>query len=97
MQPNVKESVGGLRDAQLLYWIAKTRFDVTNLKDLVGVVFSEDSYRAYRIALELMFRVRSALHLVTGKQHDQLNLDHLPKVRKLLGFRNDMRLATQVV
>jgi len=97
MQPNVKESVGGLRDAQLLYWIAKTRFDVTNLKDLVGVVFSEDSYRAYRIALELMFRVRSALHLVTGKQHDQLNLDHLPKVRKLLGFRNDMRLATQVI
>jgi len=97
MQPHIKESTGGLRDAQLLYWIAKTRFDVTNLKELDGTVFSEDSYRAYRIALELIFRVRSALHLVAGKQHDQLNLEYLPKVRKLLGFASDMKLATQVV
>ena len=97
MQPNIKEGVGGLRDAQLLYWIAKTRYDVSNLKELSGTVFSEESYRPYRIALELIFRVRSALHLVTGKQYDQLVLEHLPKVRKLLGFKTDMKLATQVI
>ena len=96
MQPNVKEGIGGLRDAQLLYWIAKTRFDIDTLRSLSGVVFSDESYRRYRIALELIFRVRSALHLVTGKQYDQLNLEHLPKVRKLLGFKNDIALATQV-
>jgi len=97
MQPNVKEGSGGMRDSQLLYWIAKTRFDVSNLRELSGTVFSEDSYRLYRIALELIFRVRSALHLVAGKQYDQLNLEHLPKVRKLLGVSTDMKLATQVV
>ncbi|MEJ2468073.1 MAG: HD domain-containing protein, partial [Campylobacterales bacterium] len=97
MQPNIKEGVGGLRDAQMLYWIAKTRYDVSNLKELSGTVFSEESYRPYRIALELIFRVRSALHLVTGKQNDQLILEHLPKVRKLLGFKTDMKLATQVI
>lgn len=97
MQPNVKEGVGGLRDAQLLFWVAKTRFDVDSLKSLSGIVFSDESYRRYRIALELIFRVRSALHLVAGKQHDQLNLDDLPKVRKLLGLKSDMHLATQVI
>jgi len=97
MQPNIKEGVGGMRDSQMLYWIAKTRFDVSSLKELSGIIFSEESYRAYRIALELIFRVRSALHLITGKQHDQLNLDHLPKVRKLLGYPSDMKLATQVI
>jgi [protein-PII] uridylyltransferase len=97
MQPNIKEGTGGMRDAQMLYWVAKTRFDITSLKELSGTIFSEESYRLYRIALELIFRVRSALHLVTGKQHDQLNLDHLPKVRRLLGFTTDMKLATQVI
>ncbi|UFS62188.1 HD domain-containing protein [Sulfurimonas sp. HSL-3221] len=97
MQPNIKEGVGGMRDSQLLYWVAKTRYDVTNLKELDGTIFTEESYRAYRIALELIFRVRSALHLVSGKQNDQLNLEYLPKVRKMLGFSDDMKLATQVI
>lgn len=97
MQPNVKEGIGGMRDAQLLFWIAKTRFDVDTIKSLSGTLFSEESYRRYRIALELIYRVRSALHLVNGKQYDQLNLDSLPKVRKLLGFTSDMKLATQVI
>lgn len=97
MQPNVKEGVGGMRDAQLLFWIAKTRFDVDSIKSLSGRMFSEESYRRYRIALELLYRVRSALHLVSAKQYDQLNLESLPKVRKLLGFADDMKLATQVI
>lgn len=97
MQPNVKEGVGGMRDAQLLFWIAKTRYDITSPKELCGVMFTEESYRQYRIALELIFRVRSALHLVTGKQHDQLNLEYLPKVRQLLGIKTDMKLATLVI
>jgi len=97
MQPQIKEGVGGLRDAQLLYWIAKTLYGVDTLKTLAGDVFSEEAYRAYRIALELIYRVRSALHLVAGKQYDQLNLEYLPRVRQLLGFKSDMKLAAQVI
>lgn len=97
MQPNIKEGLGGLRDAQLLFWIARTRYGVNSLKELSGTMFTDESYRLYRMALELLFRVRSALHLATGKQHDQLNLDYLPKVRRLLGYKSDMKLATQVI
>ena len=97
MQPHIKEGVGGLRDSQLLYWIAKTLYGVNTLKELTGVLFSEEQYREYRIALELLFRVRSALHLISGKQQDQLVLDYMPKIAQMLGFSDERRLVTKLL
>jgi len=97
MQPNLKESVGGLRDSHLLFWIAKTIFGVNNIKDLTGTLFTESEYREYRIALELLFRARSALHLITGKQEDRLLLEHIPQVSVSLGFKDQKRMATKVL
>ena len=97
MEPNIKESVGGLRDTQLLFWIAHTIYGVNNIKDLVGKVFNEESYKEFRIALELMYRVRSALHLITNKQEDTLRLEYIPNVAKMLGFKNQIKLATKVI
>ena len=97
MEPNIKESVGGLRDTQLLYWIAHTIYGVTSIKDLVGIVFEEESYKEYRIALELLYRVRSALHLITNKQEDALRLEHIPNVATLLGFSDHRKLASKVI
>ncbi len=97
MQPNIKESVGGLRDSQLLIWIAQTIYGVHNLRDLTQKLFSEDEYREYRIALELLFRVRSALHLITHKQEDRLTLQHMPQISRMLGFKNEQKMATKVL
>ncbi|MFY9143728.1 DUF294 nucleotidyltransferase-like domain-containing protein, partial [Sulfuricurvum sp.] len=97
MQPNIKEGVGGLRDSQLLYWIAKTIYGVNTLKELSGKLFNDDQYREYRIALELLFRVRSALHLLTGKQQDQLVLDYMPRIAQMLGFTDERRLVSRLL
>ena len=97
MQPNIKESVGGLRDTQLLLWIAQTIYGVTSLRDLSQKVFSDDEYREFRIALELLFRVRSALHLITNKQEDRLIMEHMPQVSKMLGFKNEQKLLSKVL
>ncbi|MDP1784003.1 MAG: HD domain-containing protein [Sulfuricurvum sp.] len=97
MQPNIKEGVGGLRDSQLLYWIAKTVYGVGSLKELTGILFNEEQYREYRIALELLFRVRSALHLLSGKQQDQLVLDYMPRIARMLGFNDERRLVTKLL
>lgn len=97
MQPNIKESVGGLRDSQLLYWIAKTIYGVNTLKDLTPELFLESEYRDYRIALELLFRVRSALHLISDKQEDRLLLDLMPQVSKMLGFKDEKKMVTKVL
>jgi len=97
MQPNIKESVGGLRDTQLLVWIAQIIYGVNNLRDLSQKLFSDEEYKEYRIALELLFRVRSALHLITNKQEDRLILEHMPQVTKMLGFKNEQKMLTKVL
>ena len=97
MQPNIKESVGGLRDSQLLYWVAQSIYGVNNLKELTGKLFTEEEYKEYRIALELLFRVRSALHLINNKQEDRLLLQHMPQVTKMLGFKDERKMATKVL
>ena len=97
MEPNIKESVGGLRDTQLLYWIAHTIYGVANIRDLVDVVYEESSYNEYRVALELLFRVRSALHLISGKQEDTLRLEYIPTVAEMLGFSDHKKFSTKVI
>lgn len=97
MEPNIKESVGGLRDTNLIFWIAQSIYGVTNLKELTGKVFSEDEYKDYRIALELLFRVRSALHLITHKQEDRLLLAYIPEVSNMLGFKTQQKMVTKVL
>ena len=97
MQPNIKKSVGGLRDAQLIYWVAKTIYGINNTKELSGTVFTDEEYKAFRIALELLYRVRSALHLITNRQEDRLLLEYIPQVSKLLGFKEQKKLASKVL
>jgi len=97
MEPNIKEGVGGLRDSQLIFWVAKTIYNVESIKDLTGEMFSEEEYREFRIALELLYRVRSALHLITNKQEDRLLLDYIPQVSELLGFSNQKKFAAKVL
>ena len=97
MQPNIKESVGGLRDTNLLFWVAQTIYGINSLKDLSDNVFSEEEYKEYRIALELLFRVRSALHLITNKQEDRLLLEHIPSVTQMLGFKNQQKMVSKVL
>jgi len=97
MQPNIKESVGGLRDTQLAFWVAQTIYGVGSLKELAQKLFSEEEYREYRVAIELLFRVRSALHLIANKQEDRLLLEYMPQVTQMLGFRSDTRMASRVL
>ncbi len=96
MQPNIKEGVGSLRDTQLIFWIAQTIYGVSNLKDLTNILFSEEEYKEYRIALELLFRVRSALHLIIEKQEDRLLLEYMPQVSEMLGFKDTKKMVIKV-
>jgi [protein-PII] uridylyltransferase len=97
MQPNIKEGAGGLRDAHLVFWIAHAIYGINSLRELSGVVFSDEEYKEYRIALELLYRVRSALHLISNKQEDRLLLEHVPDVAFLLGFKDQRKMVTRVL
>ncbi len=101
MEANLKEGEGGFRDANLVYWLGKIKYNITRIGDLPEHIVSDTDYRNFRISLEFLFRVRSALHLVAGKKEDKLRLDLIPEVAKYLGYNNTreshMRFAKKVL
>ncbi|MCF6244974.1 MAG: HD domain-containing protein [Sulfurovum sp.] len=101
MEPNLKDGAGGFRDANLVYWIGKILYNTDNIKSLPYDIVDQKEYKTFRIALEFLFRVRSALHLVAKKKEDKLRLDLIPEIATLLGYkmskRDHMRFASKVI
>jgi len=100
MEPNLKEGVGGFRNANLVYWIGNILYNVEHIKDLPLDIVSEKSYKEFHVALEFLFRVRSALHLVRKKKEDRLRLEFIPQIAIYLGYENNhqghMKFAKKV-
>ncbi len=96
MEPNIKECPGGMRDANLAFWLASVRYNSSKLRELVGDVIVEADYIEYRSALEFIFRVRAALHLAAGKKEDTLRFDLIPSVASLMGLHKDSAQKAQV-
>ena len=84
LEPDLKESFGGLRDVSILAGVAATgiaKVDQTGLSE----------------ANEFLLDVRDALHLVTGRSTDRLTLEEQPAVAELLGIDSDdtlLRMAS---
>lgn len=86
MEPDIKNSVGGLRDTNTIIWLARAVLNATTTKDLVPKYIDENEFKEYRMALEFLYRVRSALHLSAKKKQDTLNMQFIPDIAKKLGF-----------
>lgn len=101
MEPNLKEGRGGFRDANIVYWLGKVRYNIDNIAQLPESIVIESEYRIFRQALDFLFRVRSALHLASGKKEDRLHLYLIPDVAHYLGYSNDknahMRFSQKVL
>ncbi len=70
MEPNLKDGEGGFRSANLIYWIGNILYNINKIKELPRDIIDENEYKKFHIALDLIFRVRSALHLATKRKED---------------------------
>jgi len=95
MEPNIKDGYGGMRESNMIFWLATITYGVSSTKDLAGRLFSEEEYKKYRIALEYIFKVRNALHLCAKKKLDIVTFDILPEISTKLGFENTKRLTKE--
>ncbi len=91
MEPNIKDGYGGMRESNMMYWMANVLYGVTNAKELIDIEFTEEEYKKYRQALEFIFQVRNALHNIARKKQDQVTFDILPELSSKLGFKNKPR------
>ena len=87
LEPNVKESKGGLRDLQTLYWIAKYLNHAESPEDLVARgVFTPEEFRVFADAAAFLWTTRVHLHLLTGRATEQLTFDVQVEIAATLGF-----------
>lgn len=89
LEPNVKSSPGGLRDIQTIGWVAKRHFGTDTLDGLVPHGFlTRNELRKLRSAQAFLWRVRFALHMLTGRREDRLLFDHQIRLAKLFGYED---------
>jgi len=90
LEPNIKESPGGLRDIQVIGWVAKRHFGVDTLKDLIKDEFiTEQEYKSLHEGQAFLWKVRFGLHVITGRREDRLLFDHQRELAKQFGYRDD--------
>ncbi|MFT5132603.1 MAG: [protein-PII] uridylyltransferase [Gammaproteobacteria bacterium] len=87
LEPNIKEGPGGLRDIQVVDWVAKRHFSASRLSELVKHNFlTKDEYNILAAGRDFLWRVRFILHTQTGRHEDRLLFDHQRNVAKAFGF-----------
>ncbi|MDG6894057.1 bifunctional uridylyltransferase/uridylyl-removing protein GlnD [Volucribacter amazonae] len=87
LEPDIKNSPGGLRDLHLLYWIALRHTKAKNLSDILqaGFIYPEE-YACLQQSQHFLFRTRFALHLILKRYDNRLLFDRQLKISQMLGF-----------
>jgi len=89
LEPNVKGSPGGLRDIQMIGWVAKRYFNVESFEELLAHKFlTPGQLQRLNDGQEFLWRVRFGLHILTGRREDRLLFDHQINLAKMLGYED---------
>ncbi len=90
LEPNVKEGPGGLRDIQMIGWVAKRHYGCETLAGLVEHHFlTEEEYQALIAGQSFLWRVRYGLHVLARRREDRLLFDHQRNLAMLFGYEDD--------
>ncbi len=97
LEPNVKSCPGGLRDIQMIGWIAKRHYGVESLSDLLPLGFlREEDLSILRRGRDYLWTIRYALHMLSGREEDRLLFDHQRELARRFGYEDDdARLAVE--
>ena len=87
LEPNIKESPGGLRDIQMIGWVAKRHFGANTLEDLVSHGFlTEAEYQTLMEGQSFLWKIRFILHSINGRREDRLLFDYQRSIAHELGY-----------
>jgi len=89
LEPNIKESPGGLRDIHTAGWFLMARRSIRAPEGLQeSHILTRRNYEIYVKAFDFMLRTRNELHFHTGKYFDVLEHDLQLIIAKNLGYRD---------
>ncbi|MBN2691802.1 MAG: [protein-PII] uridylyltransferase [Burkholderiaceae bacterium] len=87
LEPNCKESPGGLRDLQMLLWVAQASgFGRTWKEFAASGIIAANTVRQVQRNETVIKRIRAHLHVLAGRREDRLVFDQQSAVATVLGF-----------
>ncbi|MFK7860187.1 MAG: [protein-PII] uridylyltransferase [Granulosicoccus sp.] len=90
LEPNIKESQGGLRDFQTISWICQRMFGSRSLEPLVEKeLLLPEELNSLREGLEVLWKIRYLLHRVAGRREDRLLFDYQKDIAHEFGYIDD--------
>ena len=89
LEPNCKESPGGLRDLQVLLWVARAAGFGKSWEALARNGLATDfEVRQINANEALLSLIRARLHILAGRREDRLVFDLQTAVAESFGYRN---------
>ncbi|GAA4338051.1 [protein-PII] uridylyltransferase [Pigmentiphaga soli] len=89
LEPNCKESPGGLRDLQVILWMARAAGFGKNWGQVARAgLLTTDEARQLRRAEQAFKRLRIELHLLTGRREDRVVFDVQAALAEVYGFKS---------
>ncbi len=92
LEPNIKNSPGGLRDIQTIGWVAKRYFGVKTIRQLEGKgFFTEHEFGVLRAGEDFLWKVRFGMHLIAGRADERLLFEYQRELAKQFGYQDNER------
>ncbi len=77
LEPNIKESRGGLRDLQSMLWISKVLFGLQGLEAMEDAgLLSREERTGLEAAWDALVQLRNRLHFISGRKNDRLYFEY---------------------
>jgi [protein-PII] uridylyltransferase len=98
LEPNCKESPGGLRDLQVVRWVASAAGLGRSWAEMAANgLITKLEVRALQRNEGLLKLIRARLHLVAGRREDRLVFDLQSAVAETFGYKNTPELRASEV
>jgi len=85
LEPNIKETRGGLRDLQAMFWTGKVLFGLGTPEDFREAgLLNQKEYRELSDASNDLIIIRNRLHYASGRKNDRLFFEYQEEIARKL-------------
>lgn len=90
LEPDIKNTPGGIRDIHTPMWIANKLLNITSIKELVDhKLLTKLECFELLDCQSFLFKIRFALHITNNKPDNRLTFDKQKKIAEIFGYHGE--------